>query len=119
MPSRLLLPGAQVRLAGSVTSDISHILSQCPSDIYVLVTQPGVSALDYESHGNAPALARYMIASQKPSVRSSASVAYVAGLLDTNRWQEVLEKECGASAIHLDTDSMIPTRPILDLEFQR
>jgi hypothetical protein len=60
----------------------------------------------YTSPGNAPELAQYMTADQKASVRSSSSIADVAGTLDTNRWQEILEKACGVTTFHLDTNSM-------------
>ena|SRR2546423_6796612 len=105
-PFRFLIPNAQLQSAGSLTSTISDVLSQCPSDVYVLVVQPGVSASDYTRPANAPTLARYMTASQKTSVRSSASIADVVGVIDTGRWQEVLEKDCGATTYKIDRDSM-------------
>lgn len=108
MPSRLLTPTAQLQSAASLTTDIARIISQCQSNVYVLVTQPGVSGSTYTSPENAPELARYMTADPKTSVRSSSSIADIAGTLDTNRWQEILEKECGVTTFHLDTNSMIP-----------
>jgi hypothetical protein len=60
----------------------------------------------YTSPRNAPELARYMTADRKASIRSSSSITDVAGALDTNRWQDILEKVCGATTFHLDTNSM-------------
>lgn len=107
MPSRLLTPTAQLQSAISLTTDIARIISQCPSNVYVLVSQPGVGASTYTSPGNTPQLARYMTADPTTSVRSSSSIGDVAGTLDTNRWQEILEKECGVTTFYLASNSMI------------
>jgi hypothetical protein len=71
----------------------------------VLVTQPGVSASDYAAPGNMPALAQYMTAGEKTSIRSSARIADVAGEIDTKRWQQILEKDCGATTFNIQADS--------------
>jgi hypothetical protein len=102
---RLLIPHTQLQHASSLTSDVSHVLSQCPSDIYVLVTQPGVNALDYAAPGNMPVLAQYMTAGEKTLIRSSARIADVAGEVDTQQWQQVLEKDCGVTTIEIHADS--------------
>ena len=105
-PSRLLTPHAQLQSAKPLTSDIAQILSRCPSDIYVLVTQPSVSAQDYAFPATAPSLALRMTAGSETLIRSTASIADVVGEIDTARWQEVLEKTCGTTTIDIDQDSM-------------
>lgn len=113
------MPGRQLQSATSLTSDVSRVISQCPSTIYLLITQPGVSASDYASLGSATALARYVTASGKSSIRSSASIADVVGMLDTNLWQEVLENDCGATTLDLGSDGMTPAMAIQNADMQR
>lgn len=47
-----------------------------------------------------------MAAGQMNAVRSSASIADVVGEIDTNKWQEILEKHCGATSLSVDEDGM-------------
>merc|ERR1712000_786760 len=47
--SDLLSSANKLSSGEAITSDISSTLSHCPSDHYVLISQPGVSAGDYAS----------------------------------------------------------------------
>ena len=89
----------------AITSDISSTLSHCPSDHYVLISQPGVSAGDYASRKTTPALAQRLSAKHQSNIRSSVSVSEVVGEVDVSRWEQTLERECGAEVLHVDASS--------------
>jgi hypothetical protein len=46
-----------------------------------------------------------MTAGERTSIRSSIRIADIAGEVDTKQWQQVLEKDCGATTFNIQTDS--------------
>ena len=102
---RLLIPSPQLQFAKSITSDISRTLSQCPSDYYIFVSQPGVSASDYSSPKAAPALSRYMNAGKPSDIRSTTSISEVVGEVEVALWRETVRESCGAKVTHVDATS--------------
>lgn len=104
---RLLTPNSQLRSAASLTSEISHTLSQCLSNIYVIVYQHGVSGSDYSSSKTTPGLFRYMNSREKTKVRSSVYISELVGGIDRSQWEEVLQKTCGAQFINVDESSTL------------
>ncbi|ETN38451.1 uncharacterized protein HMPREF1541_06486 [Cyphellophora europaea CBS 101466] len=103
--SDLLSSANKLSSGEAITSDISSTLSHCPSDHYVLISQPGVSAGDYASRKTTPALAQRLSAKHQSNIRSSVSVSEVVGEVDVSRWEQTLERECGAEVLHVDASS--------------
>ena len=101
---------SRLRSASSLTSDVSSILSQCPTDIYIVVSQPGVKPSSYASGKTTPALSTRIRNSQKHGIRSSSTIDEVVGNLNVESWHNILEKECGAQIVEVDADAGIPTQ---------
>ena len=117
--SRLLIPSSQLRSAASLSSDLSETLSQCFSDIYIIVYQPGVSVSDYASTQDVPGWSRYMSAGKKGKVRSSAGISELVGDLDISRWQELLQTNCGAQVANLDARRALIYHSTCKIKLQR
>ena len=97
---------SQLRSGRSLSSDVSSILSQCPTDLYIIVTQPGVRTSDFSS-SKTPALARRIAKHSLPSI---SVFDEVIGNVDINSWHNILESQCGAQIVEVDTVSGIPTQ---------
>ncbi|KAI2008810.1 hypothetical protein LOZ52_005397 [Ophidiomyces ophidiicola] len=91
----------QIESADSIRDDIFNKLSSCPSDFYILVSQPGVHVLDYTSRKSAPRL-REKVLKKIDSVKSSFAVSEVVGNIDIEGLTALLEIKCGAEAIGVD-----------------
>lgn len=108
---RLLSSSANVQTASSITESISRSLSQCRSDFYILVSQPGVTSSDYTSPKHTPTLAR-LLSSQSPQtyIRSSQAIPEVIGDIYTPQWAHLLSTTCHAKPIAIDASTgRIPT----------
>ncbi|KIX93349.1 uncharacterized protein Z520_10992 [Fonsecaea multimorphosa CBS 102226] len=116
--SELLATTSHVQSAPLLTSEIALTLSSCPSDYYILVSQPGVSAKDYSnSKRSTPLLARALSPSQAKgsAVRSSLTIPDVFGRLDSSAWVDVLKTKCGVSVTSIDASKEgggIPTKEL-------
>lgn len=99
----------RLRSASSLTSDVSSILSQCPTDIYIIVSQPGVQSSSYASAKNTPALSTRMRDGKKLGIQSSSTIDEVVGNISVESWHDVLEKDCGAYIVEVDATAGIPT----------
>ncbi|OAP62460.1 hypothetical protein AYL99_04663 [Fonsecaea erecta] len=114
--SELLATTSHVQSAPLLTSDIALTLSSCPSDYYILVSQPGVSAKDYSnSQRSTPLLTRALSPSQSKgsAIRSSLTVPDVFGRLDSSTWVDVLKTKCGVSTASIDASKEgIPTKEL-------
>ena len=99
-----------LRSASSLTSDVSYILSQCPTDIYVVVSQPGVKPSSYASGKTTPALSTRIRNGQQHGILSSSTIDEVVGKLDVESWHNILEKDCGAQIVEVDAAMGIPTQ---------
>ncbi|OAL74756.1 hypothetical protein A7D00_0350 [Trichophyton violaceum] len=94
---------SQLQSASSLLSSVSTELSSCPSDFYILVSQPGVHILDFSNRRSAPRL-RERVLQQDDLIKSSFSVSEVAGEFDAASLQKQLEKECKAETIVVNGD---------------
>jgi hypothetical protein len=100
---------SRLRAASSLTSDVSSILSQCPTDIYIIVSQPGVQPSSYASGKTTPALSTRMRDGKKQGIQSSSTIDEVVGNLNVESWHNLLEKDCGAYIVEVDAIAGIPT----------
>lgn len=96
---------SQIRSASSLSDDLVSSLSSCPSDFYVLISQPGVHAVDYSKRTSSPLL-REKVLGNEEGTGSRFMVNEVSGEVDTARLQDTLEKKCGAQTTELDASSM-------------
>ncbi|KAK8004461.1 RTC4-like domain-containing protein [Apiospora arundinis] len=82
---------AQIQSSASVTKLATDILSTCPTDRYLIVTQPNLHASHLRSSTAAPRLQHTLKSSQ---VASSVSVAEVAGALDVKSLSKLIKDSC-------------------------
>lgn len=76
----------------------------CPSDVYVVVSQPGVRVADYKGKHSSPHLRKW-ISGEDKRIRSSFTVTDVLGEIDTSALIGTLEKKCGAGTWKVDASS--------------
>lgn len=100
----MLISSPQIVSAASLTKTISTNLDKCPSDTYVIVSQPRANAADFSAARSAPHL-RKRIGGLDENVRSSFSVADVLGVVDTDLIQSSLEEKCQAGLMTVDASS--------------
>jgi hypothetical protein len=108
---RILASSPQIASASSVYDTISKGLESCPSDIYVIVSQPGVSSMDYQS-SDATSYLRKFVSGENKHIRSSFTVSEVLGAIDTSALASALEKRCGAGLLSVDASSEWPIATI-------
>ncbi|EEA25812.1 hypothetical protein TMatcc_005951 [Talaromyces marneffei ATCC 18224] len=87
--------------ATSLLSDVWSSLKTCPSDYYIIATQPGVHATDYSTQKATPRLREKVLGNDK-AIRSNITVTEVVGLLDPTFIRNGLEQECGAQVTKID-----------------
>ncbi|MCJ1286626.1 hypothetical protein MMC26_005972 [Xylographa opegraphella] len=102
--SEILASSPQIATAASLSTILSSELRKCPSDIYVIVSQPGATATDYKSQRSIPYLRRYVSGEDK-DVRSSFTVSAVLGEIDTTALSNTLEQQCGAGTLNIDAST--------------
>ncbi|GMG49831.1 unnamed protein product [Aspergillus oryzae var. brunneus] len=98
---RILSTSSQLKTAPSLLDDLSSKLSSCPSDYYVIASQPGVHSTDFATRKSAPRLGAKMTGKDK-TIRSTATVNEVVGVLEAKQIQSIIEKECGAQTTVID-----------------
>ena len=89
-----------------ITMTISSQLESCPSDDYVIVTQPGVNVADYNNRLSALHL-KQMISGTAKDIRSSLAVSDVLGEVDPAEIVRVVQEKCGAVLLNVDASSML------------
>ncbi|KAL8718513.1 MAG: hypothetical protein Q9225_004362 [Loekoesia sp. 1 TL-2023] len=120
--SELLTTSLQIVTADTISDSITSQLSKCPSDTYVIVTQPAVHAHDYQDRYVAPYL-RKKIQGEDDRIRSSISIPDVLGNVDTDSIIKSIEANCGAALMKVDasTGSFAiaddPKPRVINLEF--
>ncbi|KAH0541910.1 hypothetical protein FGG08_003630 [Glutinoglossum americanum] len=89
------------------TSKIANQLSGCPSDAYVIISQPGVNAADFLPRDSAPHLRRSLGLEDQGNgkVKSSLQIADVVGELDLHELQQYLETACEAGVLSVDAST--------------
>ncbi|KAF7514158.1 hypothetical protein GJ744_004483 [Endocarpon pusillum] len=121
--SELLLPASQLQSGARLTSDLSSVLSRCPSDIYLLIKQPGVGLADFSSSTSAPALAKCSSHATDSRLRSRTIIPEVIGEIDIRLIEQELNRRCGASSIAIDVSTIASsaifdqTPQVLSLDF--
>ncbi|KAK8041136.1 ER protein BIG1 [Apiospora phragmitis] len=86
---------AQIQSSASVTKLATDILSTCPTERYLIVTQPNLHASHLRSATSAPRLQHTLKSAQ---VASRVTVAEVAGALDTKALSKLIKASCGKEA---------------------
>ncbi len=104
---RLLVSSPQIASASSLSKTIASQLEKCPSDNYVIVTQPGVNVADYNSRLSAPYL-KQMISGSNKDIRSRIAVGDVLGEVDADEMVRVTQEQCGAVLLRIDASSKPP-----------
>ena len=104
--SRILISSAQIVPAASLGKKIATELQKCLSDIYVLVSQPGVNAADYQSGFSTPHLSQKVLGHDH-KIRSSLTVTDVLGQLEVENFSDVIQKACGAELVNVDASSTL------------
>ncbi|EAS28815.3 uncharacterized protein CIMG_07561 [Coccidioides immitis RS] len=91
----------QILSANTVRDDVHRKLLSCPSDYYIIVSQPGVHFLDYASRKSSPRL-REKVLKKDSAVKSSLAVSEVVGDIDIGDLVSKLESRCGADSTVLN-----------------
>lgn len=103
MPTcRLLVPSHQIISGSQLTSELVSILSQCPSDFYLLIKQAGVRVSDFSSPTSAPTLSRFYDRASHSTLRSSVAIPDVVGETDLHLLERELNGKCGARSTAVD-----------------
>ena len=87
---------------------MEKFLSNCPSDSYVVVNQPGVTAEDFSTNWAAPILGQSLKGSQDnddAGIASSGSIREVVGGSSAESIVAYVEKQCKATRMHVDASS--------------
>ncbi|PNS18982.1 hypothetical protein CAC42_6077 [Sphaceloma murrayae] len=79
--------------AEKIHEHLTSTFHSCPSDTYILITQPNVSTADFRAN-HPPHLSRYM-ASDASSVKTRVSVRNVVGQLDREVLEGEITRACG------------------------
>lgn len=84
--------------------EITSQLERCPSDNYVIVSQPGVNVVDYHNRHSAPHLKQMTLGREKET-RSTLIVTDVLGDIDADKMVRVVQDKCGAVLLRVDASS--------------
>ncbi|KAE8152555.1 BIG/ATPase V1 complex, subunit S1 [Aspergillus avenaceus] len=99
--SEILSTSSQLQSAPTLLETLSSKLSGCPSDYYVIASQPGVHSTDFSTRKSAPRLGAKMTGKDK-AIQSKMAVNEVVGTLEAKQVQSLIEKECGAQTTVID-----------------
>jgi len=83
-------------------------MQSCPSDAYILVSLPDVSAKDFSGRNAAPHLRKRM-QTGNGDTQSSVTITDVGGQLDVLDIQSYLEMHCNAASISFDASRKYST----------
>ncbi|RDI79526.1 hypothetical protein Vi05172_g10350 [Venturia inaequalis] len=95
------LENAQLASSSSLSSQIHNFLSSCPTETYIIVSQPGVSATDYSPRFSAPHL-RHLLNKTEKTGPSTVTIPEVAGDIDAHAITRYLEDQCAAEILKAD-----------------
>ncbi|KAL8734430.1 MAG: hypothetical protein Q9181_003210 [Wetmoreana brouardii] len=102
--SELLTNLPQIASGETVSREVISQLSKCPSDTYVIVTQPGVNAEDYSYRYAAPHLRKQVLGEDK-RIRSTVTVTDVLGDVDADTIIQDVGSKCGAALLKVDAST--------------
>ncbi|KAK2751914.1 hypothetical protein FQN55_008656 [Onygenales sp. PD_40] len=94
-------PSRQIESAASLLDDVSNQLVTCPTDAYIIVSQPGVHAHDFNAAESTQWLRRQVLR-QDDNIKSSFAVSEMVGAFDTPSLTTMLEEKCGAEVVSTD-----------------
>ncbi|KAF1815993.1 BIG1-domain-containing protein [Eremomyces bilateralis CBS 781.70] len=100
------LDSIPLQSGSSVLSSTKDVLSTCPSDTYILISQPGTSPLDF-TDGDATPHLRKLLQKDTDRVRSSATIPNVLGSVDVNELAQWLSQKCHARIDDIDVNAYI------------
>ena len=105
MQSRLFQSeNKHVLSAASIQKSIEFQLAACPSDSYVLVSQPGASTEGYTNANPVPHM-RAKLSGSDEKIRSRIIVDAVHGNIDVHSMSALLQEKCGAAPMRIDASS--------------
>ncbi|RMZ92626.1 hypothetical protein DV736_g131, partial [Chaetothyriales sp. CBS 134916] len=107
--SELLNGATKISPAAAITSEISQSLSSCPSDYYILVSQPGVTADDYRSRRTSSSLWQRLATKPDSNIRSRLSIPEVIGTVNIKSVAKQVAQSCHLPQLDIDaTAGSIP-----------
>ncbi|KAL9124384.1 MAG: hypothetical protein Q9217_006278 [Psora testacea] len=109
----LLTSSPNIVSASSLRSIIAPQLEKCPSDSYIIVSQPGVSVADYHNGQSTPILRRMVMGDDK-NIRSSIAVQDVKGTISPEELSAMVQTKCGAGHLRVDASNAF-LASVLDL----
>jgi len=95
----------QLASASSISMKTLSLLDSCPSDAYIIVSQPDVAASDYTSKSTAHL--RQWLNKTGNEIPSSWMVPEVIGDVDSEKLVQHLQTKCGADVLKVDASSML------------
>ncbi|KAL8795755.1 MAG: hypothetical protein Q9195_001807, partial [Heterodermia aff. obscurata] len=87
--------------AVSIQKSLESQLVACPSDSYVLVSQPGASTEGYTNANPVPHM-RAKLSGSDEKIRSRVIVDAVHGDIDLHSMSKLLQEKCGAVPMKID-----------------
>jgi hypothetical protein len=102
--SQILSTPAQLKSATTLLDELSTKLGACPSDYYVIASQPGVHSTDFATGKSAPRLGARMTGEDE-AIRSTMIVNEVVGVLEMEQVRNILETQCGAQTTVIDASA--------------
>jgi hypothetical protein len=106
-----LIVHSQLASSSALTAQVSQALLSCPSDTYIIISQPGVSASDFSAGESSPNLRQYL--NKTAGVAETWTVAEVAGVLDAKSIEKQVEEKCKADVLRIDATSMFRQAKII------
>ena len=106
MSDSILASPPQVIYSSSLSNIINTELEKCLSDVYVIVSQPGVNAADYKGRDAAPHLKNWVKDNDK-RIRSGFALTDVLGQINTATFAETLKTSCSATTLSVDAASQL------------
>ena len=88
----------------SISKALTLELQKCPSDVYVVISQPGINAADFQDPFSAPHL-RQKLMGEDQNIQSSLVVSDVVGKFDSANISSMVQGNCGASLLEVDASS--------------
>lgn len=88
----------------SISKALTLELQNCPSDVYVVISQPGVNAADFQDPFSAPHLRQKLMGEDK-NIQSSLVVSDVVGKFDSANLSRMVQEKCEASLLEVDASS--------------
>ncbi|CAD0106178.1 unnamed protein product [Aureobasidium uvarum] len=96
--------------AQTLQESIEHQIKGCPSDTYVVVSQPGVNSNDLTLSKSTPHLRRRLEAKDN-NVKSFFAAKNVVGHVDARALVASINRECNTASTLLLSGEKIPTKP--------